>query len=146
TPQQNGIAERKNRTLIEAARTMLANSKLPTTLWAEAVNTACYVQNKDTLPIAKHSGYSTSRTRIVEENMHVKFSEETPNIAGNGPSTKENIDASQAGKKIVPDQEYILLPLLTSDPSLYKSSNDFPDAGFKPSGEEGKMDYEHPEN
>ncbi|GJZ04894.1 retrovirus-related pol polyprotein from transposon TNT 1-94 [Tanacetum coccineum] len=46
TLQQNGVAERKNRTLIEAARTMLANSKLPTTFWAEAVNTACYVQNR----------------------------------------------------------------------------------------------------
>nr|GEZ41173.1 ribonuclease H-like domain-containing protein [Tanacetum cinerariifolium] len=46
TPQQNGVAERKNKTLIEAARTMLANSKLSTTFWAEAVNTACYVQNR----------------------------------------------------------------------------------------------------
>ncbi|GJT17877.1 putative ribonuclease H-like domain-containing protein [Tanacetum coccineum] len=46
TPQQNGVAERKNRTLIEAARTMLADSKLPTTFWAEVVNTACYVQNR----------------------------------------------------------------------------------------------------
>ncbi|GJX61485.1 ribonuclease H-like domain-containing protein [Tanacetum coccineum] len=44
TPQQNGVAKRRNRTLIEAARTMLADSKLPTTFWAEAVNTACYVQ------------------------------------------------------------------------------------------------------
>ncbi|GKA82226.1 putative ribonuclease H-like domain-containing protein [Tanacetum coccineum] len=43
---QNGVVERKNRTLIEAARTMLADSKLPTTFWAEAVNTACYVQNR----------------------------------------------------------------------------------------------------
>ncbi|GJU90881.1 putative ribonuclease H-like domain-containing protein [Tanacetum coccineum] len=43
TPQQNGVAERKNRTLIEAARTMLVDSKLPTTFWAKAVNTACYV-------------------------------------------------------------------------------------------------------
>ncbi|GKB16743.1 retrovirus-related pol polyprotein from transposon TNT 1-94, partial [Tanacetum coccineum] len=46
TPQQNGVAERRNKTLIEAARTMLADSKLPTTFWAEAVNTACYVQNR----------------------------------------------------------------------------------------------------
>nr|GFC62851.1 ribonuclease H-like domain-containing protein [Tanacetum cinerariifolium] len=45
TPQQNGIAERKNRTLIEAARTLLADSLLPIPFWAEAVNTACYVQN-----------------------------------------------------------------------------------------------------
>ncbi|KAJ9535714.1 hypothetical protein OSB04_un001132 [Centaurea solstitialis] len=49
TPQQNGVAERRNRTLIEAARTMLADSKLPITFWAEAVNTACYVQNRANL-------------------------------------------------------------------------------------------------
>ncbi|GJW23281.1 putative ribonuclease H-like domain-containing protein [Tanacetum coccineum] len=46
TPQQNGVAERRNRTLIEAARTMLADAKLPVTFWAEAVSTACYVQNR----------------------------------------------------------------------------------------------------
>ncbi|GKC20374.1 putative ribonuclease H-like domain-containing protein [Tanacetum coccineum] len=46
TPQQNGVAERRNRTLIEAARTMLVDSKLPTTFWAEVVNTACYVLNR----------------------------------------------------------------------------------------------------
>nr|GFD08664.1 putative ribonuclease H-like domain-containing protein [Tanacetum cinerariifolium] len=46
TPQQYRVVERRNRTLIEAARTMLADSKLPTTFWAEAVSTACYVQNK----------------------------------------------------------------------------------------------------
>nr|GEU70159.1 putative reverse transcriptase domain-containing protein [Tanacetum cinerariifolium] len=46
TPQQNGITERRNRTLIEAARTMLVDSKLPTTFWAEAINTACYVLNR----------------------------------------------------------------------------------------------------
>nr|GEU57556.1 ribonuclease H-like domain-containing protein [Tanacetum cinerariifolium] len=48
TPQQNGILERKNKTLIEAARTMLADSLLPIPFWAEAVNTACYVQNRNT--------------------------------------------------------------------------------------------------
>nr|GFB14709.1 retrovirus-related Pol polyprotein from transposon TNT 1-94 [Tanacetum cinerariifolium] len=42
----NGVTERRNKTLIEAARTMLADAKLPITFWAEAVNTACYVQNK----------------------------------------------------------------------------------------------------
>ncbi|GJX85589.1 putative ribonuclease H-like domain-containing protein [Tanacetum coccineum] len=43
TPQQNGVAGRKNRTLIEASRTMLADSKLPTTFWAKAVNTTYYL-------------------------------------------------------------------------------------------------------
>ncbi|GJT68125.1 ribonuclease H-like domain-containing protein [Tanacetum coccineum] len=46
TPQQNGVAKRMNRTLIEAARTMLADSLLPTTFWAEAVSTACYIFNR----------------------------------------------------------------------------------------------------
>ncbi|GKA40848.1 putative ribonuclease H-like domain-containing protein [Tanacetum coccineum] len=46
TPQQNRVAKRKNMTLIEAARTMLADSLLPTTFWAEAVSTACYVLNR----------------------------------------------------------------------------------------------------
>nr|GEY76523.1 retrovirus-related Pol polyprotein from transposon TNT 1-94 [Tanacetum cinerariifolium] len=47
TPQQNGVAKRRNRTLIEAARTMLADAKLPVTFWDQKrVNTACYVQNK----------------------------------------------------------------------------------------------------
>ncbi|GJT51213.1 ribonuclease H-like domain-containing protein [Tanacetum coccineum] len=47
TPQQNGVAKRRNMTLIEAARTMLADSKLPTIFWAEAVYTACYLGKFD---------------------------------------------------------------------------------------------------
>nr|GEV63938.1 ribonuclease H-like domain-containing protein [Tanacetum cinerariifolium] len=46
TPQQNRVAERKNMTLIEAARTMLADLFLPSTFWIETVNTACYVLNR----------------------------------------------------------------------------------------------------
>nr|GEX26130.1 zinc finger, CCHC-type, retrotransposon Gag domain protein [Tanacetum cinerariifolium] len=46
TLQQNGVAERKNKALIEAAKTMLAESKLPIMFWTEAVRTACYVLNK----------------------------------------------------------------------------------------------------
>ncbi|GJR41683.1 putative ribonuclease H-like domain-containing protein [Tanacetum coccineum] len=147
TPQQYGVAERKNRTLIEVARTMLAESMLSTTFWAEAVNTACYVQNsvlvtkphnktpyelflgrKPTLSFMKpfrcpitilntidhlgkfdgkadkgfFVGYSVnskafrvfnSNTRIVEENLHVQFSENTPNITGSGPNWLFDIDA-----------------------------------------------------
>ncbi|GJZ33836.1 putative ribonuclease H-like domain-containing protein [Tanacetum coccineum] len=113
TPQQNGVAKRKNRTLIEAARTMLADSKLPTTFWTEAVNTACYVQNSVLVIKPYHKtlykpflGYSTnskafrvfnSRTRIIEENLHVQFSKNTPNIAG---STKACDDAGEDEKKV----------------------------------------------
>nr|GEU56093.1 probable purple acid phosphatase 20 [Tanacetum cinerariifolium] len=94
TPQQNGVAERKNKTIIEAARTMLADSKLPTTFWTEAVNTACYVQNK-VLVIKPHN--------------------KTPYELFLG--TKVNIDV---GKKTVPSLQYVLLPLLTSDSQCSK--------------------------
>lgn len=46
TPEQNGVAERKNRYLVEAVRTMLVDAKLPPTYWGEAVMTATYVQNR----------------------------------------------------------------------------------------------------
>ncbi|GKC14840.1 putative ribonuclease H-like domain-containing protein [Tanacetum coccineum] len=74
TPQQNGVAERKNRTLIEAAGTMLADSKLPTTFWAEADNTACYVQN-----------------RVLVTKPHNKTSYEL--FLGSGPNWLFDIDA-----------------------------------------------------
>ncbi|GJU25170.1 retrovirus-related pol polyprotein from transposon TNT 1-94 [Tanacetum coccineum] len=46
SPQQNGVVERQNHTLIEAARTMLIYAKAPLFLWAEAVATTCYTQNR----------------------------------------------------------------------------------------------------
>ncbi|GJW58810.1 retrovirus-related pol polyprotein from transposon TNT 1-94 [Tanacetum coccineum] len=46
TPEQNGIVERQNHTLVEAARTMLSTSKLPLFFWAEAIATTCYTQNR----------------------------------------------------------------------------------------------------
>ena len=54
TPQQNGIVERKNRTLIEAARTMLDEYKTPDIFWAEAINTTCHAINR--LYIHKYLG------------------------------------------------------------------------------------------
>ncbi|GJV57549.1 ribonuclease H-like domain-containing protein [Tanacetum coccineum] len=203
-----------------AARTMLADSKLPTTFWAEAVNTACYVQNR-VLVIKPHNktpyelflgrkpalgfirpfgcpvtilntinhlgkfdgkadegffvGYSinnkafrvfNSRKRIVEENLHVQFSDNTPNIAGSGPNslfdidaltksmnykpvvagnqsndnagTKACDDASKARMETVPDKDYILLSLWPADPLLSQSPKSSPDAGFKPSRDNEK--------
>ncbi|GKA43200.1 retrovirus-related pol polyprotein from transposon TNT 1-94 [Tanacetum coccineum] len=46
TPQQNGVVERRNQTLLEAACTMLIFSKAPLILWAQAINTACYTQDR----------------------------------------------------------------------------------------------------
>nr|GEZ06097.1 retrovirus-related Pol polyprotein from transposon TNT 1-94 [Tanacetum cinerariifolium] len=57
-------AKRRNRTLIEAARTMLADFKLPTTFWAKAVKTACYVQNR-VLVIKPHNPYELFHGRML---------------------------------------------------------------------------------
>ncbi|GKB34654.1 ribonuclease H-like domain-containing protein [Tanacetum coccineum] len=220
TPQQNGVAERRNRTLIEAARTMLADSKLPTTFWAEAVNTACYVQNR-VLVVKPHNktpyelfhgrtptlsfmrpfgcpvtilntidhlgkfdgkadegffvGYSlnskafrvfNSRTRIVEENLHIRFSKSTPNVVGSGPDWLFDIDAltrtmnyepivagtqsngfagtkasdnvGQARKETEPVKDYILLPLWTADPPYSQDPKSSHDDESKPSSDDGK--------
>ncbi|GJW73202.1 ribonuclease H-like domain-containing protein [Tanacetum coccineum] len=206
TPQQNGVAERKNRTLIEAARTMLVDFKLPTTFWTEVVNTACYVLNR-VLVIKPHNktpyelirrrpplidfmkpfgclvtilntkdhlgkfdskateGYFVGyfvvskamrvfnkRTRIVGETLNIRFLENTPNVKGNEPDwlfdvdslsnsmnyvpvavgnktngiagTKDNIIAGQAQKEKEPKQEYILIPLCTTDPLISQGPKD----------------------
>jgi transposase InsO family protein len=49
TPQQNGVVERKNRTLQEMARTMICESNVDKYFWAEALNTACYILNRVTI-------------------------------------------------------------------------------------------------
>ncbi|GJS96106.1 putative ribonuclease H-like domain-containing protein [Tanacetum coccineum] len=149
TPQQNRVAKRRNRTLIEAARTMLADSKLPTTFWAEAVNIACYVKNRvcpvTILNTIDHLGkfdgkadesffvgYSlnsktfrvfNSRIRIVEENLQIRFSESTPNAVGSGPDWLFDIDALTRTMNYEP---------IVADPK--SSYND----GSKPPSDDGK--------
>ncbi|GJU59780.1 putative ribonuclease H-like domain-containing protein [Tanacetum coccineum] len=218
--------EEMNQTLIEAARTMLADSKLPTTFWVEAFNTACYVQNR-VLVVKPHNktpyelfhgrtptlsfmrlfgcpvtilntidhlgkfdgkadegffvGYSlnskafrvfNSRTRIVEENLHIRFSESTPNVVGSGPDwlfdidaltrtmnyepivagtqsngfagTKASDNAGQARKETEPVKDYILLPLWTADPPYSQDPKSSHDDGSKPSSDDGKKVDEDP--
>ncbi|GJW04663.1 putative ribonuclease H-like domain-containing protein [Tanacetum coccineum] len=114
TPQQNGVAKRINRTLIEAARTMLADSKLPTTFWAEAVNTACYVQNR--VPLGKFNG------------RHEKVFFVGYLFDSSGPDWLFDIDALTRIMNYEPIVvDYILLPLWTANPPFSqnpKSSHD----------------------
>ncbi|GJR93721.1 retrovirus-related pol polyprotein from transposon TNT 1-94 [Tanacetum coccineum] len=63
TPQQNGVVERQNRTLVEAARTMLIFYKAPMFLWAEAVATACYTQNRSLI----HTLHNKTPYKLVHE-------------------------------------------------------------------------------
>nr|GEX38917.1 ribonuclease H-like domain-containing protein [Tanacetum cinerariifolium] len=110
---QKRVAERKNRTLIEAARTMLADSKLPTTLWAEAVNTACYVQNR-VLFIKPHN-----------KTVYELFLGRKPALSFMRPF----------GYPVT-----ILNTLNHLDPLFSSSSKDSPGDGFKPSREEEPKD------
>jgi len=64
TPQQNGVVERNNRTLQEMARTMIHENNLAKNFWAEAVNTACYVQNRIyIIPILEKTAYELFKGR-----------------------------------------------------------------------------------
>ncbi|GKA60417.1 retrovirus-related pol polyprotein from transposon TNT 1-94 [Tanacetum coccineum] len=69
TPQQNGVVERRNRTLMEAARTMLIFSKAPLFLWAEAINTACYTQNRSLIRLR----YNKTPYELMHDNKPVIF-------------------------------------------------------------------------
>nr|GEW30824.1 hypothetical protein [Tanacetum cinerariifolium] len=170
TPQQNRVAERKNRTLIEAARTMLIDSKLPTTFWAEAVNTACYVLNRALMTkphnktpyelirgrsplidfmkpfgcpvtilntkdnLGKFEGkvdkgyfvgylvirngpgwlFDIDSLTISMNYVPVVVGHQTNGIAG----SKENLFAGQDEKKKELEQEYIMIPICTTNPLI----------------------------
>ncbi|GJW42690.1 putative ribonuclease H-like domain-containing protein [Tanacetum coccineum] len=70
TPQQNGVVERRNRTLVEAARTMLIFSRAPLFLWAEAIATACYTQNRS---IIHHRFEKTPYELINSRKLDISF-------------------------------------------------------------------------
>ena len=64
TPQQNGVVERKNRSIVELARTMLNDMDLPKYFWADVVSTACYVMNRVLIrPILKKTPYELFKGR-----------------------------------------------------------------------------------
>ncbi|GJX78598.1 putative ribonuclease H-like domain-containing protein [Tanacetum coccineum] len=143
TPQQNGVAKRRNRTLIKATQTMLVDSKLPTTFWAEAINTACYVLNR-VLVIKPHKKIPYElihgRTPLIDfmkpfgcplakpknwlfdVDSLIIFMNYVPVVAGNQTNgiagTRDNIVTGQTEKKKEPEQEYILIPICTTDPLI----------------------------
>ncbi|GKB66695.1 putative ribonuclease H-like domain-containing protein [Tanacetum coccineum] len=201
---------------------MLADSKLPTTFWAEVVNTACYVQNR-VLVVKPHNktpyelfrgrtpalsfmrpfgchvtilntldylgkfdgksdegffvGYSMNskafrvyniRTRKVEENLHIRFLEDKPIIAGDGPKwlfdidvltksmnyvpvvagtnsndlvcTEESIGAGHSSKETRSRQDYILIPLWKDGSLFDSSSKNASNNEPQPSSDAGKKD------
>ncbi|GJT39942.1 putative ribonuclease H-like domain-containing protein [Tanacetum coccineum] len=132
TPQQNGVAEKKNRTLIEAARTMVLitkpHNKTPYELIHERtplidfrkpfgcpvtiLNTRDYLGKfKGKANEGFFVGYSVvskamrvfnKRTRIIEETLNISFLENTPNVKGNGPDWIFDVDSLTISMNYVP--------------------------------------------
>nr|GEZ41483.1 retrovirus-related Pol polyprotein from transposon TNT 1-94 [Tanacetum cinerariifolium] len=70
TPQQNGVMERRNQTLVEAARTMLSFVNLPSFLWAEAIATACFTQNRSII----HKRFDKTPYELINKRKpNIKF-------------------------------------------------------------------------
>ncbi|GJR33103.1 putative ribonuclease H-like domain-containing protein [Tanacetum coccineum] len=103
TPQQNGVAEIKNMTLIEATRTMLADSFLQKLFGLKQLAMTCYVLNRfdgksDEGFLVGYSLQSKAfrvynlETKRVEENLHITFLENKPNVAGKGPTWLFDLD------------------------------------------------------
>nr|GEX12383.1 ribonuclease H-like domain-containing protein [Tanacetum cinerariifolium] len=170
TPQQNGISERRNRTLIEAARTMVLvikpHNKTLYELFRGRTHALSFLRpfgyHVTILNTIDHLGkfegkaddgffvgyFMNSkdfrvyniRTRKVEENLHIEFLENKPIIA----STKASIGAGQSSMETGPSQDYILMPLW-NDGSLFDfSSKNSGDDGPPPSSDVGKKDDEGP--
>ena len=72
TPQQNGVAERMNRTLMECARAMLTHAQLDKSLWAEAVNTAAYIRNRSPTSALKQQTPYQAWTGKVPDVRHLR--------------------------------------------------------------------------
>nr|GEU84471.1 retrovirus-related Pol polyprotein from transposon TNT 1-94 [Tanacetum cinerariifolium] len=132
TPQQNGVVEKRNRTLIKAARTMLADAKLPVTFWAEAVNTTCYVQNMVLVNKSQNKtpyelfNCRTPAIRFLKPfSCHVIILNTLDNLgkfeANEDECTKDA--ASQEVKKDVSSLRYIALPNYVHDALLESSSS-----------------------
>nr|GEX86313.1 ribonuclease H-like domain-containing protein [Tanacetum cinerariifolium] len=140
TPQQNGVAERKNKTLIEAARTMLADSLLPAIFWAKAVNAACYFRNKANLMGRLKKGFLVgyfvnskafrvfnTQTRKVEENLFKKgdgYHAVPSPLSGNYMPPLANLSFVRLDDSVYrPTANKVIASISKGEPSAIKTSN-----------------------
>nr|GEY28424.1 hypothetical protein [Tanacetum cinerariifolium] len=186
SPQQNRFAEKKNKTLIKGARTITPTLSfmIPFECLVTILNTKDHLGKFDGKANegffiryswnSKAFGVFNSRTRITEENLHIRFSESTPNVLGSGPdwlfdinalirtmnyepiitgtqsnvyaSTKASDNAGQARKETEPVKYYIFLTLWTADPPFSQDLKSSYDDGSKPSSDHEKKVDEDPRN
>ncbi|GKA97571.1 putative RNA-directed DNA polymerase [Tanacetum coccineum] len=135
TPQQNGVAERRNRTLIDMVRSMLANSNLPKFLWTEALKTAVHILNrvpsksvpktpyeiwtgrKPSLRYLRVWGCPVEANTIIVETRHAEFLE-TANNSGSGSFRRIELQEARDETPIIHVPILISTPLDTSNDHL----------------------------
>nr|GEW68659.1 hypothetical protein [Tanacetum cinerariifolium] len=123
TPQRNGVAERKNKTLIEATRNMLADSKLPTMFWTEVVRTACYVLNR----VSVTSPHNKTPYALLTRNIPT-FLEDKPNVQGLGHEWYFDLDYltdSLGYKHVSANQPIGTLGNITNSAGSQDANSDF---------------------
>nr|GEU65336.1 reverse transcriptase domain-containing protein [Tanacetum cinerariifolium] len=162
TPQQNGVVKKRNMILIEAARTMLADSKGRTPALSFMRPFWCHVTILNTLDhFGKSDGKTDEgyfiryfmnskafrvynfKTRRVEENLHIEFLENKPIIAGTHSddfaNTQDSIGVGQSNMETRSTQDYILMPLWKDGSPLFDSSPKLFDDDGSPSSDDLKM-------
>nr|GFA39401.1 integrase, catalytic region, zinc finger, CCHC-type, peptidase aspartic, catalytic [Tanacetum cinerariifolium] len=132
TPEKNGVVERRNRTLVEVARTMLSVAKVPLFFWAEAIATACFTQNRS-LVIPRHEktpyhiindqkpatlsemsrAYRVfnKRTRVIMKSFHVNF-DKLPHM------TSDHISSDPT-----PERQRMALEHVSLSPAIQRQAN-----------------------
>nr|GFA31464.1 retrovirus-related Pol polyprotein from transposon TNT 1-94 [Tanacetum cinerariifolium] len=138
TPKQNGVVKRRNRTLVEAARTMLSAAKVPLFFWAERWGNLDKMKEKgDECIFVGYSNQSRAyrvfnkRTRVIMESIHVNF-DELPHMASN-----------QLSSDPVPECQSMALEQISSDPAPECQSMASDQYSFDPAPECQSMAFEH---
>ncbi|GJS10085.1 putative ribonuclease H-like domain-containing protein [Tanacetum coccineum] len=141
TPHQNGVAERRNRTLIEATRIMLDDSKLPTTFWDEAVSTACYIR-----PIIEGNGpkWLFDIDSLTQSMNYVPLAAGT--ISNESACTQGELNAGTSTQKEEISQDCIMMPIW-KDASYFDSpSKDVGNCEPKSAADDQKQIEDGPHN
>nr|GEY53744.1 retrovirus-related Pol polyprotein from transposon TNT 1-94 [Tanacetum cinerariifolium] len=118
TPEQNGVVERRNRTLVEAARTILSAAKVPLFFWTEAIATTCFTQNRS-LIIPHHE--KTPYHIINDRKSSVKFFHifgSVCYIARDGENLDKMKEKDQNSSNPAPECQTMTLDQNSSDPAL----------------------------